>query len=373
MVGAKVYDRFVALLEERDRLRTKGVPLPHPAVRTRSRAAGASARRSRGRAGVSTSSPAGRRSGGGQSLSGSSSATALVGMEPRMRSYLSSSARHHDACTSSGSAPHSAHVPSTLSKIASGCALPRSADGVPFSRELLVTPGPHLASRPLRPDRTGHVDRPSSVVVAGDGPALAQVRRHRRQAGASFRWRGRLAGCVRAPPRPEAHPPECTGRCARRWHNLYADRHARVRPAGDGGPVPPGPRRCARGACRRSRAPSASASASRPSGLRGLRHDRRRRGRAGRRDLDAAHRPAAPSRTAAADAGLSRLRDGRPGSAAVVHAGVLHAEHLGRLAAHLGDLADAEAWLPRARAPVRRQRGSPRRRRARAGGPGRPR
>jgi hypothetical protein len=33
MVGAKVYDRFVALVHERDRLRTQGVPLPHPAVR----------------------------------------------------------------------------------------------------------------------------------------------------------------------------------------------------------------------------------------------------------------------------------------------------------------------------------------------------
>ncbi len=38
MVGRKVYDRFVALLRERDRLRTKGVALPHPAVRTRSTA-----------------------------------------------------------------------------------------------------------------------------------------------------------------------------------------------------------------------------------------------------------------------------------------------------------------------------------------------
>ena len=35
-------------------------------------------------------------------------------------------------------------APSTRSKTASGCALPRSADGVLFSRELLVTPGPHF-------------------------------------------------------------------------------------------------------------------------------------------------------------------------------------------------------------------------------------
>ena len=46
-----------------------------------------------------------------QSFSGSSSATALVGIDPRMRSYWSSSARHQDAWTSSGSAPHSAHRP----------------------------------------------------------------------------------------------------------------------------------------------------------------------------------------------------------------------------------------------------------------------
>ena len=35
MVGSKVYDRFVGLVHERDRLRTKGVALPHPALRGR--------------------------------------------------------------------------------------------------------------------------------------------------------------------------------------------------------------------------------------------------------------------------------------------------------------------------------------------------
>jgi hypothetical protein len=39
MVGAKVYDRFVAFLRERERLRGQGVPLPHPAVRRRKTAA----------------------------------------------------------------------------------------------------------------------------------------------------------------------------------------------------------------------------------------------------------------------------------------------------------------------------------------------
>ncbi len=38
MVGRKVYDRFVALVRERDAMRTKGVALPHPAVRTRTTA-----------------------------------------------------------------------------------------------------------------------------------------------------------------------------------------------------------------------------------------------------------------------------------------------------------------------------------------------
>jgi hypothetical protein len=43
MVGAKIYERFVALVREKERLRTKGVPLPHPAVRGRSRRNGAEA------------------------------------------------------------------------------------------------------------------------------------------------------------------------------------------------------------------------------------------------------------------------------------------------------------------------------------------
>jgi hypothetical protein len=43
MVGAKIYDRFVALVREKERLRTKGVPLPHPAVRGRNGRNGAAA------------------------------------------------------------------------------------------------------------------------------------------------------------------------------------------------------------------------------------------------------------------------------------------------------------------------------------------
>ena len=37
MVGSKAYDHFVELVQERDRLLTKGVALPHPAVRSRGR------------------------------------------------------------------------------------------------------------------------------------------------------------------------------------------------------------------------------------------------------------------------------------------------------------------------------------------------
>jgi len=40
MVGAKIYDRFVALVREKERLQTKGVPLPHPAVRGRGKPSG---------------------------------------------------------------------------------------------------------------------------------------------------------------------------------------------------------------------------------------------------------------------------------------------------------------------------------------------
>jgi hypothetical protein len=35
MVGAKVYDRLVAVIRERDHLRVERVALPHPAVRRR--------------------------------------------------------------------------------------------------------------------------------------------------------------------------------------------------------------------------------------------------------------------------------------------------------------------------------------------------
>jgi len=35
MVGPKVYERFVSLVQERERMRSQGVALPHPAVRNR--------------------------------------------------------------------------------------------------------------------------------------------------------------------------------------------------------------------------------------------------------------------------------------------------------------------------------------------------
>jgi hypothetical protein len=64
LVGAKVYDRLVALLRERDRRRGQGVALPHPAVRRRS-GGGAATGSSDGRAqkrsnGRSSSAKAGR-------------------------------------------------------------------------------------------------------------------------------------------------------------------------------------------------------------------------------------------------------------------------------------------------------------------------
>ena len=64
----------------------------------------------------------------------------------------------------------------THSKTVSGCAPLRSADGVPFSRELLVTPGPHLrvpppAAKPHRP-----FDRCPIVVATSGASARDQVR-----------------------------------------------------------------------------------------------------------------------------------------------------------------------------------------------------
>ena len=43
MVGAKVYEQFVALVKDRERRRVGGVALPHPAVRGRGAGAGAGA------------------------------------------------------------------------------------------------------------------------------------------------------------------------------------------------------------------------------------------------------------------------------------------------------------------------------------------
>ena len=86
---------------------------------------------------------------------------ALVGMEPRMRSYLSSSAMHHDAWTSSGSAPHSAHRP--VDSVEDRFRLRASSKRrwrPFFTRTPCHTRSACSASRPLRPDRYG----PSTAV-----------------------------------------------------------------------------------------------------------------------------------------------------------------------------------------------------------------
>jgi hypothetical protein len=43
MVGKPIYEKFVTLVREQERLQAKGVPLPHPAVRTRAGKSGSRA------------------------------------------------------------------------------------------------------------------------------------------------------------------------------------------------------------------------------------------------------------------------------------------------------------------------------------------
>ena len=146
--GPKVYEQFVALVEERERLRTKGVALPHPAVRSRRTDA------DRPRAAATRWSDPGD--------------LVVQGVVVRVRRRSAWSRGCGRTCPlRPGTTTRGRHraqprtrrtVPWTRSKTASGCALPRSADGVPFSRELLVTPGPHLrvpppAARPYGPAR----------------------------------------------------------------------------------------------------------------------------------------------------------------------------------------------------------------------------
>ena len=102
-------------------------------------------------------------------------------MEPRMRSYLSSSAMHHEACTSSGSAPHSTHLP--VDSVEDRFRL-RASSKRRWRPFFTRTPC-HTRSAPTRPaprpDRTGPSDRLDSVVAGGRPvcPAPAQ--------GAQFR------------------------------------------------------------------------------------------------------------------------------------------------------------------------------------------
>ena len=302
MVGAKVYDRFVALVQERERLRVEGVALPHPAVRSAEPRHGCRARPSRSRVVAALTSP------------GSASAGAVARVEPRQSLERVVVRRTRASAWSPGcgrtgplrpgttrrgrrpARPRTRRtVPWTPSKTASGCALPRSADGVPFSRELLVTPGPHIrvpppTARPYGPSRP-------PVHCSGFRPARpTQVRRtalsatgRRCACGASG-----AAGHDAAGSTHRAHPAHRPGVPASCHRNLYADRRARVRPPGDGGPVPPAGRGGPHARHAADRGPRAAAlPRAGPAGLHRLRHDRRRRGRAGRRDPDAAHRPAA--------------------------------------------------------------------------------
>ena len=208
-------------------------------------------------------------------------------MEPRMRSYLSSSARHHDAWTSSGSAPHSAHRP--VDSVDDRFRL-RASSKRRWRPFFTRTPC-HTRSAPRvpppRPDRTGHLDRRASVVAAGDRPPWPRSRERLRASWAvpdrSPRpRRGRSTWPVAGSDSlPRAAASTLTAVPGFDPHEMVA----RFRAAGRGRADP---RHAADRGARTPALPRAG-----PAGLHRLRHDRRRRGRAGRRHPHPAHRPAA--------------------------------------------------------------------------------
>ena len=157
MVGSKVYDRFVALVRERERLRHQRCAAP-PSGRAARRTQRDSAR-GRGRRRLT------------RDLAGGLAPAALV----VQRVLFGLGRRGHGAedavvLVLFGQAPRGVHVVGLSPALGApsrgfgrrplqAARSLRSADGVPFSRELLVTPGPHLGVPPPRPDRTGPVGR----------------------------------------------------------------------------------------------------------------------------------------------------------------------------------------------------------------------
>ena len=157
MVGSKAYDHFVELVEERDRLRTKGVALPHPAVRSRG-GDGAAALRARPLS--RSAGPAFSRSAGsvvqrvvvgdGAGRHGAEDAVVLVlfGQAPGRVDVI-------------GLSPTLGTPPRRLRRRPLQTARFLEAPMASFFHEnSLSHPDRILASAPLRPDRTGHVDRP---------------------------------------------------------------------------------------------------------------------------------------------------------------------------------------------------------------------
>ena len=284
MVGAKVYDRFVAFVRS-------GTACGPRACRSPTRPCAAQRRNGRcqrlrrrevagacvGRRASSRTQSVGARV-GLQSFSGSSSAYDGAAWSPGcgrtcpLRPGTRRRGRHRAQPRTRRTAPW------TPSLTASSSAPLRSADGVPFSRELLVTPGPHIGVPPPAAGPHGHFDRRASVVACGrrDGPVQVNPDSSRPSTGGVPE---RRSGRRRAPTSGAAS-------------TLTAV--TRVRPAGDGGPLPPASRgrpHPGHAADRGARAPALPGAG--PAGLHRLRHDRRRRGRAGRRHPHPAHRPAA--------------------------------------------------------------------------------
>ena len=175
MVGAKVYGEMVSLLEERDRLRQRGVPLPHPAVRRapRPREASASTRRlasDRRLRAIACLAPAADRT-------ESRSVVERVVVRAGRRRHGTQDAV---VLVLFGHAPRRVHVVglSTALDAPAGRFCRRSLQASRFfeapmasffHEELLVTPGPRQRGPPHGQSVTGPSDRLDSVVAGGPG------------------------------------------------------------------------------------------------------------------------------------------------------------------------------------------------------------
>ena len=261
MIGSKVYKQMVAALRERDRLRGRRCPSPIPPCGSAD-GRGQPRRPDQGSAETfrsrdddapapgwlkldpgSTKSRLGQEPIGRQSLSGSSSACEWTsgwspgcGRTGLLRPCTTKRGRRLARPRTQRTALR------TLSMIVSDFALPRSADGVPFSRELLVKPGPQQSvprptARPLR--RIRPLTHCSGLAAAwrpfpGHRPGAAVPSPYVKGCTRSFPTR-LPSETGRAPMPPPTSRPTRDGRTLRSAGHPWDETHlGRYRPAAGG-------------------------------------------------------------------------------------------------------------------------------------------